>query len=62
MPLQLHTSCLASLQGANGEAFGDPWSNPWDGVVIGRIDSDVVGPNKVHCVSLHSFPTIALYP
>lgn len=30
--------------------MADLYSNPWDGVTLGRIDSDVVGPNKVPAV------------
>ena len=43
-------SALFPLQGSAGQQVADLYSNPWDGVILGRIDSDVVGPNKVPAV------------
>jgi len=34
-------------KGKYGNQPGDPWGNPWDGITLGRIDTDIAGPNKV---------------
>ncbi|GAX83707.1 hypothetical protein CEUSTIGMA_g11132.t1 [Chlamydomonas eustigma] len=40
-------SAWKAAKGKYGNQPGDPWGNPWDGITLGRIDTDIAGPNKV---------------